>query len=756
MFNAHILIFKIFYKVFNKVKYFYAYKKSLKKSGYMTDSDFLRNLNIRSKNINYEKLLSEKVMKNNSFNLLDLSKNKEFILSNISGANKLKIINEANDICNHKFNLLGSGKINVSYELNPEGVEGYCYSMRVDNKDLKEIESKIKNKIHSFSSSMDNNYIQNLDYNPIDWHIDFKSGYRWEEGTWYKKIKFGHIPGADIKVPWELSRFNHLVTLGQAYLITNDEKYTSEFIYQITDWVENNSPQFSVNWACAMDAAIRACNWIIGFSYFTRSPLISKKFFFMFVKNIFVCGKHIRDNLEKGIFEVGTNHYLSDIVGLLYIGLLFIKTKRGRKWFNFAFKELQKQMDSQVYDDGCDFEASTCYHRLALELFFYPTFFIINNSNDCSKDSFSEIGEKIFSIKYINKLYRMFEVLLFNLNHKGMMPQIGDNDNGRLHIFNSREILDMRYLLTIGTIFFKESKFKIREFGFCEEALWIFGKKGFKIWNNINENSINYISSKAFNEAGLYIMRNGRNHMVISGGSNGQGGYGGHAHNDKLSFVLSINGENIIVDPGSYLYTPLPEYRNKFRSTFFHNTIVVDNKEQNRFNSKSLFLLENDAPVKINSWKSTNTYDFFDAEHYGYSRLNDVVLHRRQIIFNKEDSCWFIKDILTGTGKHTFDLYFHLDSGLNYKIEKDELSISIYAHNGRKLRIYPVVTNNTDILIEDGFVSYGYGQKVNSKVLKYSKKGALPAEFLFALTFDDFNYSETYINDFINMLSTEK
>ena len=61
----------------------------------------------------------------------------------------------------------------------------------------------------------------------------------------------------------------------------------------------------------------------------------------------------------------------------------------------------------------------------------------------------------------------------------------------------------------------------------------------------------------------------------------GQNGNGGHAHNDQLSLTLRIDGEDIIVDPGTYLYTPLPERRNEFRATAAHFTIQKEGMEQN-------------------------------------------------------------------------------------------------------------------------------------------------------------------------------
>ena len=58
----------------------------------------------------------------------------------------------------------------------------------------------------------------------IDWHRDFKSGYRWDPDLCFLDIPHGQRQGVDIKVPWELSRGHHLVLLAQAVLLTGDVK----------------------------------------------------------------------------------------------------------------------------------------------------------------------------------------------------------------------------------------------------------------------------------------------------------------------------------------------------------------------------------------------------------------------------------------------------------------------------------------------------------------------------------------------------
>jgi uncharacterized heparinase superfamily protein len=203
----------------------------------------------------------------------------------------------------------------------------------------------------------------------------------------------------------------------------------------------------------------------------------------------------------------------------------------------------------------------------------------------------------------------------------------------------------------------------------------------------------------------------------------------GHKHNSRMSFELFAYDKSFIIDPGAYIYTADKEMRNLFRSTKYHNTVVVDGEEQNRFDEDALFAMGFDATVKVNRWLVTENCDLLDAEHNGYSRLN--VVHRRQIYFNKEEKYWVIKDMLTGEGgyKHKFELYFHF-APMDLKKEKDELVIETGNETGANIAIMPLETDGLKLAIENGWVSYSYGRKVEAPIVKYSKTAEVPAEFV--------------------------
>mgnify|MGYP002395340583 CR=1 FL=1 len=536
---------------------------------------------------------------------------------------------------------------------------------------------------------------------PMDWHFDFKSGYRWNPKTYYKDIEYPGkaCEGVDIKIPWEISRFNYLTRLGQAYWLTGDEKYGRKFVYLISDWIVNNPVKQGLNWSSTIEVGIRVANWITGWEFFKDSPAIAPEFMVKFIKSLLGHGRFIKSNLEytEGLTS---NHYISNMAGLFYLGLFLPEFEEAKGWLNFSKRELEKEIEKQVYSDGVDFEASTCYHRFVLELFFYPALLARLNRIDFSPD-------------YLAQLKKMFDFTLYGLKPDGRMPQLGDNDSGRLHKFEAgtREVLDMKYLLSLGAIFFREPKYKLREFGFSPEMLWIFGPEGLREWRKMREGTVAGLKSKSFSDAGIYIMREGSNYLIVSSGPNGQNGNGGHSHNDKLSFEGFIDGEQVFIDPGTYVYTSFPNWRDKFRSARFHNTVMIDEKEQNRF--LTLFSMMEEAKPKVIKWETSDSFDIFTAEHYGYARLSDKLIHQRTIKFHKKDFRWEFEDKVYNLKNRFSDKHLIQWSLILHPDIEIEESNTLRTKKEKKIKI--IFENRIEINQEDAWYSPEYGVKIPSK-----------------------------------------
>ena len=391
----------------------------------------------------------------------------------------------------HRFDLLGSGWIQVKHGMMCVGIEGIRYQMGMGN--LAEREGHwLKEWINPSNLKMSQRIWQlvDTDYVPIDWHLDYKSGYRWSEGTWYLRIPHGHKPGVDIKMPWELARMQHLPHLVWAHILSaNGEKgfqpskvYIREFRNQVLDFIATNPPRFGVNWRSTMDVGIRISNWLVAYDLFrTCGVTFDESFETIFFQSVYQHGRHIVNNLEWDERLRG-NHYLSNIVSLLFVASYLPCTPETDAWLAFAIKELVDEVGYQFNKDGSNFEASSSYHRLSAEMVVYATALtlalhsekkIALKKYDCHLvrgvsnlrhgyiNQYPLAGGKEFipfPTWYIEKLEKMAEFTMHIVKPNGYIPQIGDNDNGRFlklqplfRTMNANKVGDMTSNLTRST-----------------------------------------------------------------------------------------------------------------------------------------------------------------------------------------------------------------------------------------------------------------------------------------------------------------
>jgi len=96
----------------------------------------------------------------------------------------------------------------------------------------------------------------------VDDHPHWQKDYLAQKQLFTRKSAFSldhrRLPdGADIKVIWELSRWNPLVRLAQWAWLTGDEAARSKCLDWLKDWVEKNPPYHGWNWTSPLEAAMR-------------------------------------------------------------------------------------------------------------------------------------------------------------------------------------------------------------------------------------------------------------------------------------------------------------------------------------------------------------------------------------------------------------------------------------------------------------------------------------------------------------------
>ncbi|HYX29517.1 MAG TPA: alginate lyase family protein, partial [Pyrinomonadaceae bacterium] len=412
--------------------------------------------------------------------------------------------------------------------------------------------------------------------NAIQWNRDPLSGYIWPL-HYHADINLFRSDGSDGRVTWEVNRLSHFITLGRAYAITNDERFSAEFFCQLGSWRTQNPVARGINWTCAMEAALRAINLLTAFTLFVGAPQMDEVILKELLRVFDQHGAHIKRNLEFSHIAT-SNHYLADVAGLLWIGVMLPELQAANEWREFGLRELLREVDKQTLSDGADYEASTGYHRLKVELHLYSLLLCRANG--------IEIDEK-----YRTKVRAMIDYIRAYLRPEGRAPLIGDTDSGQLMPIVKRTADDQAYLLALGAATFKEPSFKLPSENVPEELLWMLGPKAVQDYRSLPDTPMH--ESRAFPDAGIFVLRHNDLYLLFSASECGVKGRGSHGHNDALSIEVSAYGVPFIVDPGTFLYVANLKERQRFRSTTYHSTVEVDALEQNTIDEELPFIIGN-------------------------------------------------------------------------------------------------------------------------------------------------------------------
>tara|TARA_B100000315_G_scaffold260363_1_gene321159 strand:- start:4512 stop:6566 length:2055 start_codon:yes stop_codon:yes gene_type:complete len=543
---------------------------------------------------------------------------------------------------------------------------------------------------------------------PILWDTDFKVEENWPV-KFFRDIDVLNLEsGSDVKVPWELSRLQWLIPVGQAYMLSGDEKYAGFAREVLTDWIEANPYGRGVNWAVAMEAAMRIFTWTWLFHVFSKSASWDGyNFRASFLRSLYEHGVFTERYIED--YGVNGNHCTADAGALVFAGLFFGSGKRPERWLNEGWQLLTREISQQVLADGTDFEGSIAYHRFVAELFFWPARYRRISGLDVNPD-------------YQQRLLGMTDFTQSYTKLDGLAPLWGDADDGRVLPFGDQGLNDHTYL---PDVIQAEWEFAGQNFASVEaqaELFWTFGTPNNSEAKNETESS--ELNSRAFKDGGFYIMATARDHVFIECGPVGFGGKGVHGHNDCLSFEACLDGVSLITDSGSFVYSASYDQRNQFRGTASHNTPMIDSEEQNRFVSDDeLFALHNDAVPDVREWRSDEQMDVFVGAHSGYQRLANSVMPSRKIVLEKNNHRLIVGDTFDGAGDHQITIPFHFSP--DCELSENEAGKWIIKTLENEFELIFRGDGDWRANIRTSWISPSYGVKLERPVLEFQRHGAL-------------------------------
>jgi hypothetical protein len=420
---------------------------------------------------------------------------------------------------------------------------------------------------------------------------------------------------------------------------------------------------------------------------------------------------HVRRNLEFSYVATG-NHYLSDVTGLLWLGVCLPELRDAREWRAFGLRETLREMGKQVLSDGADCEASTGYHRLVTELFLYT--FVLCRANGIETEE-----------RHWRRLRSMLEYVRACLRPDGRAPLVGDADGGRVLALARRAADEHAYLLGVGAALFGEPRFKV-ESEAPGELFWLLGAEGVGAYERLETAGALAATSRLFGRAGACVLREGDLYLMLNASGAGMSGRGAHGHNDALSVEVSARGVSLISDPGTYVYTADPRARQLFRSTAFHSTVVADGAEQNAIREETPFLIGDQARPRVVAWEAGDARDMAAAEHHGYERLPaGPVTHRRAVTFDKREGFWLIEDTLEGYGEHDFKFVFHAAPGRAVRlIDGSTVEVGDRATGARL--VIAALDSLAGVALEPRWSSRDYGSKVETVAACWTRRARAP------------------------------
>jgi len=469
----------------------------------------------------------------------------------------------------------------------------------------------------------------------------------------------------DVRALWEPARLQHLTIL-LAKLAGRErsaaDNKMEEFVRStLLGWLDKNPFLTGPHYMSAMECGLRVPVFFLALKYVEG---LTQEENARILEAMYRHAWWIERRLS--LYSSLGNHTVCECVGLVFAGAVYRQTEEGRRWLEKGIRLLRQELDHQVLPDGGPVEQSFSYHRFVLDLYWLAVDFMeSNNIRDCSD----------FKVR----LTAGEEFLNAFKDEEGQVPAIGDSDDG--------------FALAPG------------------------------LAPKRNESSFRAPPLRTFQSSGYTVMR-GKNGALLTfdHGPLGMAPLYNHGHADALSITLTVRGQKILVDPGTYRYNGEPEFRRYFKGTSAHNTVTIDGRDQ--ATQVTGFIWADPYESRLVRSEEWEGYVIVEAENDGYLRLPGNLKHRRAVAM-LDDGNFIIRDTFSGSGAHDFALHFHINPDAHVGKHGEWWKITIGSENVYIKTIGPsefsLAMGERNPLL--GWYSPAYGVLQKSSVLWASARG---------------------------------
>ena len=496
---------------------------------------------------------------------------------------------------------------------------------------------------------------------PGVWTLDPVTGRSWPGAERYCfDVSFRHERDlGDIKYVWEFNRLQFLQPLAAAYLLFDDKAALAAVELATASWMKANPPFFGLGWNSGIELALRATS--ILFAASICAPDLSLETSAM-LGPLLEAHRYWLARFPS-LYSSANNHRVAELMGEYLIEACFHGSDAQRR--APLARKLAEEASLQILADGAPAEQSPTYGAFTAEMLLICAM--------VARQLGAPLPEPVES-----RLGRYAEFVAALADESARTPSIGDDDEGRVvTLCLPREATyPTSVARLIGGFLSRATPIARPPSAQLRDALAVPPPAA----PNIADGVI------TFPEGGYTIIRatrrDRRYELVFDHGPLGYLSIAAHGHADALALILGVDGEPILVDPGTYLYHSGAEWRDWFRGTRAHNTLSLGGVDQSiisgpfNWSSHARTALTSDASTPANgAAASAPPFGWsIGAAHDGYRKRFGVV-HRRDL---RECETGFIVEdrLLDARAPLEAEISFQLAETLEVRRQNEDYLIS--------------------------------------------------------------------------------
>jgi hypothetical protein len=515
----------------------------------------------------------------------------------------------------------------------------------------------------------------------------------------------------NIKYLWEPNRHLHLPTLAQAHALTGDPRYAQAIRTQIESWIEQCPVGRGPNWVSPLELAIRLINWSLTWQLLggLRARLFStpdgEAFRDRWLASIYQQARMIAGNLSR--YSSANNHLIGEAAGVYVAASTWPMWPQMASWGERCREVLEAECVRQNAPDGGNREQAFAYQTFVLD------FLLLAGLAGRAR------GEN-FSPVYWRRIELMIDFLASMTDVAGRLPMIGDADDGLVvRLAPEPGFSTHGSLIATGAVLFNRADLAAKAGSLDGKTATLLGVEAVRRLAQLKiRGRHRFRPRQQFAESGYYLLGTGFDtpdevRVLVDAGPLGYLSIAAHGHADALSFVLNVGDREILIDPGTYSYHTEPEWRRYFRGTLAHNTVGVDGQDQSV--QYGNFMWSQHARARCIEFDGGGEVQRFVGEHTGYQRLEDPVIHRREIRLDTRQQQLEVTDTLRCDGAHVACRSWHFAEECHVERTPNGLRVTsgLTAVQFEALEeLYEVQVHRAGSAEQGGWISRRFGLKV--------------------------------------------